>query len=270
MNSVNFCNYETCCPDVREQIENTAKGLVSLLQSKIAGVYLGGSMVLGAFDKNTSDIDLTVVVNNDLSLSDKVSITSFLLTVNRRPCRLEIVFIVKETMLSSQRPPIHLFFCDYWIKTHKKVALGEGNVEELLNIIFSDSDVITELKLIKQSGICVYGLPINEMITDVQDELFWDTLSSQAVDSYVESEDVSQSAFKILQLCRFLAYAKIGIMLSKPKAAEWAITEVPSTYHSVILFSLYEKYKMGDGTPCTVDEAKLFKLYVLDSMGLRR
>ena len=266
MNNDIFTDYETCHSDIKKQIDDIINGLAPLLQSNFTGAYLGGSMALGSFDVKTSDIDLTVIINNGLTLSDKIKITSFLLSVNKKPCPLEITFILREALFSSQNPLTYMFFCDYWIKTHEKIVLGGEKAQELFDSIYSDSDNITELKLIKQSGIYLYGIPVNELFPDVRNDLFWDLLYTQATESYVESENEFQSAFKVLQLCRIFAYKKAGEMLSKPKAAEWVLDVLPSSYHPIILSAFNMHYGMSDKISYTADDALTLKKYVIENI----
>lgn len=266
MDLSNFTGYQSCSTTVKNQIENIVNGLQSSLRTDLLGIYLGGSMVLDAFDEKSSDIDMIVIINKDLSMEEKISIISLLLSASKRPCPLDLIFITKKELLSVQHPPIHLFFNNYWEDIYKQILSNRDKAEELFAVIFSGGDVITDIKLIKQSGICLYGMPIDILFPDVSDNLFFEAISSQAADYYVESDNHSQSAYLILQLCRILSYKKTSEIFSKPKAAVWAFDIVPSEFHSVISTALFRKYGIGNEISYTADNALSFKTYVLESI----
>ena len=58
-------------PDVREHIEAAVRGFQEILDGKLTGVYLHGSLAAGAFSRAKSDIDLLVVVESGLSEGER-------------------------------------------------------------------------------------------------------------------------------------------------------------------------------------------------------
>ena len=53
--------------DVNTALEDLSSSIVTALGSSFVGLYLGGSLALGAFDPKNSDIDFICVTAGDLS-----------------------------------------------------------------------------------------------------------------------------------------------------------------------------------------------------------
>ena len=260
-------NYKTCSSMVRKQINDIVSGLSSLLKTSLIGVYLHGSMVLDAFAENSSDIDIMAVIDRCLSVAEKIEMGSFLLSRNKKPCPLDLEVLIKEAFEPWGSPPVgHFYFSDYWARKYERISLGGENAERLLSAVFSNGELIADMKLVKQSGICLYGIPINEMFPEIPDELYLASVSSKVADFYVESDNNSQSSYLVLTLCRILSFKKIGKILSKPRAAKWALDELPSMFHPIILSSLYKKYGVGHEISYTLDDALSFKSYMIESI----
>lgn len=256
-----LCNYENCSPTVKKQINNIVDGLTILLKNNLLGIYLHGSMVLDAFDEKSSDIDVIVVIDNCLSVSEKIDIGKYLLSLNNKPCPLDFEIITNDDFMVS-----HFYFSDYWASKYELITTEGENEQNLLSAVFSDGDIIVDLKLVKQKGICLYGIPINELFPDISDEIYFNSITSKVDDFYVESENDEQSSYLILTLCRILSFKKKGEIFSKRKAAEWALNELPSSFHPVILSALYKKYGFGNEVLYTSADALSFKSYVLKSI----
>jgi len=264
-----FTNYITCSLEVKEQINTVVGGLSSLLKSNLLGMYLHGSMVLGAFDEGCSDIDMLGIIENGLSVTDKIEIGSFLLSLNHKPCPVEVALVIKGNIIPWQYPTIcHFYFSDYWTLQYQQFSIGENLTHNLLSGHLTDyeKDIATDIRLIKQTGICLYGLSINGLLPEIPEEHFWDSISSDAASFYVESDIDSQSSYLVLSLCRILAYKKTGKILSKQKAANWALDILHTSYHPIILSALHNHYGLGAKISYTKNDALLFKTYMVEQI----
>ena len=260
-------NYASCSTEIKRQIENVACKISSLLQSNLAGLYLHGSMVLDAFDENSSDLDMTGVICSPLTLPDKIELSSLLLALNNAPCPLDLELFVKDDLVSwRQNPKSDFYFSDYWAESYDIIALGGEHAADLLSAVFPGGEIASDMKVIKQSGICLCGIPIDELFPDIPDGLFLKAVTSGICDFYVESDNVVQSSFLILQLCRILSFKRTHQIMSKPKAAQWALNELPSDFQPVILTALYNKYGFGEKAPYSKEDALLFKSYVIEKV----
>ena len=266
MQANKFCNYYTCSPEIKNQLESIVSVLSSLLKTNLLGIYLSGSIVLDAFDEKGSDLDIIVVVQSPLTILEKIEVISYLMTVNRNPCRIDLDIVTTTDVENWQdMPETNLFFNDYWARHYERILAAPEdteNAEKLLAAVSSDGEFLVEFKQIKESGICLYGLPIDDLFPEIPDEIFLKSISSGIDGFYVESENDSQSSYLILTLCRILAFRITGKILSKPKAAAWALQELPENYHPVINSAMYKRYGLGRDVAYTADDAISFKAYV--------
>jgi len=256
-----------CSIQVKQQIENTVNGISQLMDANLVGLYLHGSIVLNAFDENSSDLDIVGVTYRDLTLEEKIKLGSLLFSLNKKPCRLDIpFFILTDINPLKHRLKEHFYFADYWALQYEKISLGADNTEEILDSVFSGGESISDFAVIKQCGICLFGKPINQVFPDISSELFLDAVSFGIDDFYIESDDDSQSSFLVLQLCRILSFKETNKVLSKQDAADWALVHLPNQYHSIIKRALYNKFRIGNALPYSMEDAISFKLYMLQKI----
>jgi predicted nucleotidyltransferase len=56
----------TPCADINQLLELLLSGIQNILGAKLIGLYLYGSLVIGDFDPNISDIDLVAALSSDI------------------------------------------------------------------------------------------------------------------------------------------------------------------------------------------------------------
>jgi hypothetical protein len=56
----------TPCVDINQLLELLLSGMQKILGGKLVGLYLNGSLVIGDFDPNISDIDLVAALSSDI------------------------------------------------------------------------------------------------------------------------------------------------------------------------------------------------------------
>lgn len=94
--------------DVNSILQFFTEGIVRVFKENLMGLYLTGSLSYGAFNYASSDIDLTVILRNPISMTELDAIRRFHLQVeekfNKWARRLECSYMPVE-MLSSILPP---------------------------------------------------------------------------------------------------------------------------------------------------------------------
>ena len=265
MDTNKFYNYETCSTEIKQQINDVVNTLQLSLKTNLLGVYLNGSMVLNSFDEKISDIDMIGIIDNFLSAEEKIELGSLLLALHRTPCPVEILLIVKEHLIPWQYPPIcHFYFSDYFIEQYRQFLLGENLTHRLLTINSNTLNITAPVKIVKEKGLCLYGMAINDLFPDIPDSDFWDAISINAYGYDTASDNNAHRAYAILQLCRILSYRETGEILSKQEAAAWAINTLPVKFEAIISDSLHERYEIGEKKLYTTDNALSFKSYILE------
>ena len=92
---------------------------------------------------------------------------------------------------------------------------------------FPDEDVTSYIKLIKQSGIVLYGQNIQAVFADVSDEDFWSAICSDIDEYDFHAYDPRYFASNILILGRILSFKREKRILSKYDGGLWMIQNVP-------------------------------------------
>ncbi len=101
-------NQLTSFKDINEILKFFTSGAIFIFKKNLIGTYLTGSLSYGAFHYDRSDIDLTVILNNPISLVELEAIKNFHKQIetkfNKWAKRLECTYTPIE-MLPSILPP---------------------------------------------------------------------------------------------------------------------------------------------------------------------
>jgi streptomycin 3"-adenylyltransferase len=265
MHENRFYSYETCTKDIKKQISDVVNVLSHSLSNNLLGLYLQGSMVLGTFDEDNSDIDMIGVVDNPLASKEKIELGSKLLSIDKKPCLIEVDIFTKGNLIPWQYPPVcNFYFSDYFSEQYKQFLLGENLSHRLLTSNANTTNSTPCLKLTKEKGICLYGMRADKLITDIPNSDIWDAISSGSHDLDAASDNDSHRPFAILTLCRILSYRETGEIFSKQEAAFWAMGVLPEIFSPIISNALFDKYGLGEKKAYTVEDAISFKSYILE------
>src|SRR5688572_798254 len=82
------------CPDaVRAQVDHLTSTLSAVLAEHLIGIYLHGSLAMGCFNPEHSDLDLLVITTNRMSLTTKRQIIEHLLGCSSSHTQLKSAFL---------------------------------------------------------------------------------------------------------------------------------------------------------------------------------
>ena len=148
---------------IKNIVNDVSDKIEKLLGDNIVGIYLFGSLVLGDFDENFSDIDLMIVLKRDINKDEFEKIKNLQKYISEKYSRfgtdgIEMIFVstetiknylVKETFLTAVAPgnPLETVVCKpefliyfYIVKNYGKTILGIPK-EEVFPII-SETDFV--------------------------------------------------------------------------------------------------------------------------------
>ncbi|MBO4458325.1 MAG: DUF4111 domain-containing protein [Butyrivibrio sp.] len=229
-----------------------------ILQDDLVGVYLHGSAVMGCYNPAKSDIDLIVVVKDSLSDASKRAYMDMVVELNGKGPEKGIeMSIVKQSVC---RPfvyptPFELHFS----VTHLDWYRSEP-VDYISKMKGEDKDLAAHFTIINHRGKCLYGAPIKEVFADVPAQDYIDSIWNDI--SEAEEEIADNPMYLILNLARVLAYLKDGVVLSKKEGGEWALKNLPETYHNLISNAMNE-YADGADVSYARDLAKDYAGYMV-------
>lgn len=190
-----------------------------IMEEKLTGIYLHGSMAMGCFNPKKSDIDLIVIVEDCISDTQKMQFMEQVVRLNEQaPAKgLEISVVKREycnpfiypTPFELHFSPMHLqwFYDD-----------PQGYIENMKGV---DIDLAAHFSIINHYGIVLYGEPVDAVFATVPRK---DYIDSICADIENAAEDIiNDPVYIILNLCRVLAFLKEGLYLSKEEGGKWAV-----------------------------------------------
>jgi hypothetical protein len=199
---------------IEQYLDALVARLREILGDELLGVYAGGSLALGAFDPQRSDLDVAAVIRGALSDGTKRTISEAL-RHEALPCPargLELVLYPESTVreatgragyelnLNTGRALFHVSFG------------AEGEAEHWYAI---------DRAILREHGVALAGPPARELFAPIPHE----TLLSLLLDSVRwHEEEKTRADDAVLNACRARRYAAEGSWWSKVEAGEWART----------------------------------------------
>ena len=244
------------------QIENLIKSFVerskAILQDNLVGVYLHGSLVMGCFNPEKSDIDLVIVVDRPLSDPVKRAYMDMVVEHNASgPAKgIEMSVVLKQVCKPFAYPtPYELHFSAGHLKWYQ-----EDPDEYIRKMNGTDKDLAAHFTIINKRGKCLYGAPIKEIFAEVPECDYMDSLRHDIEEA--ETEITEYTMYLTLNLARVLAYKEEGRILSKKEGGEWAIDHLPAEYLPLIRDAMRE-YSESIKVVYDEDLAKHYAKYVV-------
>ena len=205
-----------------------------IIEEQLTGVYLHGSLAMGCFNPDKSDIDLIIVIEENISDEQKMKFMERVAALNwQAPANgLEMSVVLRKycnpfvypTPFELHFSPAHLqWFCD---RPQDYVRKMKGE----------DKDLAAHFTIIRHYGIVLYGERIENVFAKVPRENYIDSILEDVRDA--KEEILKQPVYIILNLCRVLAFLEDGRILSKKEGAEWAIEHLPDDDSSVVCSAL--------------------------------
>jgi hypothetical protein len=196
----------------------TAK-LPMILGRNLVGIYAYGSVTNSSFNPESSDIDVLVITQRDLTDSQFRKLGGWLDEMaesNSWTTRLQLFCLVKNELLVMDSSS-----CLYQFG-----VLTRGG---------SDGTAIIWLDL-RRSGQVLFGPKPESFLPEITSEILFEALKREL--GYLR-EEISEKAksewrdvpmyraYAVLTVCRILYSFSKGTIVSKPTAAKWAIRNLP-------------------------------------------
>lgn len=214
--------------EIQDQIGKTVSIWRNHMQDELTGVYLHGSIALNAFNPDSGDIDLLIVVKNPIPVEKRIEIAKDIIAIDNTPRPLEMSAVTENDAGKWKNPGKCVFhYSDFWTERYLERF---GNPEKELYVTdydFPDADVTSYIRLIRQCGIVLCGKDINDVFAEVSDEDFWNAISSETDDYDFHSLNPKYMTSNILILGRILSFKVCGRILSKYEAGMWMKEYLP-------------------------------------------
>lgn len=196
----------------------------------LIGVYFHGSLVLGCFSWDNSDIDFIVVLGNAPTQPQKEEYISGLLNINKNcpPKGLEMSIVLERYTRQFIYPtPFELHFSNGYLK-----QCSENIREYCQHMNGTDRDLAAHFTIIKKACITVCGAPVKDTFGDVPKSDYFNSIKCDIENA--EKDIIENPVYTILNLCRVLAYKYDGLILSKKDGGNWGITHIDAQYVGIL------------------------------------
>lgn len=258
--NIDFANL-TPHKDVNDFLAFFTDGTISIFKENLIGIYLTGSLSYQAFNYNSSDVDITVILQNPVSPAELSAIKNFLALVensfNTWARRLDCSYTPVE-MLTSVLPPKKP---RPWYWGGERILYAEapyGNEWSINNY------------LLYNYAISLFGPAFKELTKPINIE---EVQKACLRDLFAEWEpkktnrdwfkDSHQQSYFILNLCRILYTVMCKSAGSKKIASSWVKKEYGIPWQDLI--NTAEQWQYGIELNCQ-ERAIEFLNFVLDQV----
>jgi predicted nucleotidyltransferase len=209
----------TTYPNINEVLNHLLSQMQTILDQKLVGLYLYGSLVTGDFDPDTSDIDLLAAISSDLDEAEFTALNTmrndFGLQHQPWENRLEIAYLSLDALKTFKT------------RSSKIAIISPG---EPFHIKEAGSDWLVNWYIVREKGLTLFGPSPRTIIEPISKEEFIDVVKRhmQGWREWVnEMRSRPCQAYAILTMCRGLYTCRNGEQVSKQQAALWAQQQLP-------------------------------------------
>ena len=265
----NLLGYKDLPFEILKQINNVVDIWKRHLGDNLIGVYLHGSIVLNAFNPDSGDIDILVVVKDFVEVATKLEIARDIIKIDRSPCPLEMSAVKQIDAINWKTPGNCVFhYSDFWTKQYLERFKNPNQEVFVADHEFPDADVTSYIKLLKQCGIVLYGEGIQEVFADVSDEDFWSAISADVENYDFHDYDERYFASNILILGRILSFKKENRILSKYESGIWMSKNVPGNLRYIPKMAMKIWYE-GEEHTLPDDDLERLRDYLVEEINKR-
>ncbi len=233
---------KTIANDVSDRINQTFGG-------NIVGVYLFGSLVLGDFDENFSDIDLMIVLKRDINKSEFEKIKDLQKYISEKYSRfgtdgIEMIFVSTETIKS------------YLVKETFLTAVAPGNP---LETVVCKPEFLIYFYIVKNYGKTILGTPKEEVFPIISETDFVNMSNKVATENIPYWKEACKKTlheqfYSVITLCRALYIKENKTYPSKLEAKNWTKNKYPN-FKDIIEYAWNQRGKWKE-TDEPTDEHK--------------
>lgn len=224
-----------------------------IMEEKLTGIYLHGSMAMGCFNAKKSDIDLIVIVEGCISDTQKMQLMELVVRLNKQaPAKgLEISVVKREYCNPFVYPtPFELHFSPAHLQWFHDDP--QSYIENMNGV---DIDLAAHFSIINHYGIVLYGEAVEEVFAAVPRKDYVDSICADIKNAV---EDITDDPiYIILNLCRVLAFLKDGLYLSKEEGGKWAVEHLDLKSSALIVDAL-ECYRTDKNMNVNRNAAEVF------------
>jgi streptomycin 3"-adenylyltransferase len=211
---------------------NLTDTIRAITEDNFLGIYIHGSLAIGGFNPNRSDVDLLVVLKNSLDIATQCKLAKFLLANSNDPYPIEISFLTQNQLNNWTHPcPYEFHYSEGWRQSFER-ELSAGTYGAINNDHKVDPDLAAHITILNHSGICWEGPPIKDVFPVIPEPHYLSSILADYLDCLKNVE--SDPVYCVLNLIRVYWYVKDGVISSKLEAGGHGLTSFPLEYKETI------------------------------------
>lgn len=218
-------------PGINALLDELLTGIQQIFGKNLLAVYLHGSLVIGDFDLECSDLDLVVILTDTVNAGQFQTLNqmheSFLTTHPLWYGRLDIDYVSATAMQS--------FKTGY----HPMAVITPGEDFQMKEM---GIDWLLSWYPVREKGVTLFGIPPTQIIPSISKAEFIESVQAHVIGwreaVYHETQRFPQS-YLVLLLCRALYTCQTGEQTSKQQAGQWAAQTFPeyaATIHDALKY----------------------------------
>lgn len=240
-----------------QDVETLLKKIVGLCREvfgeNLTGVYLHGSLAMGCFQPEKSDIDFLVVLPKPAKREQKEKFLRELISFNDAAPEkgLEMSVVLEQNCRSFVYPtPFEVHFS----VTHLDWYRSDPE-DYITKMQGTDKDLAAHFMVTRERGRVLWGAPIREVFAPVPEWAYEDSILSDIADA--EETVAKDPVYILLNLCRVLGWFQERKVMSKEEGGIWGISHLPREYRGMLETAL-KSYRTGNVYPGNGEQERKF------------
>jgi predicted nucleotidyltransferase len=253
-------SWPNCPTPTQQQLKQYIQEVEAELAGNLVGIYLHGSLAMGSFNPERSDLDLLVVTRQPMSLGTKRRLAETLLKSSGQPRPIEISFLRRDDMVPWQYPtPYDFHYSEMWRESFQR-ELGSGAWQGWNDSQRFDPDLAAHITITNYRGLCLAGAAIEELFPPVPRQDYLDSIIGDVRDGL--ENIIGNPVYGILNACRTYGYLRHGHIYSKEEGGVWALEVLPESFRGVVMGAL-TTYRGEPGAGLLEsDQLETFAVYI--------
>jgi predicted nucleotidyltransferase len=214
--------------EVQSYLDRVVSTLRDHLGSELVGVYLHGSLAMGAFDPGRSDVDILAVCTAPLSRRRRMNLGAALAAITKPPSGGDLEFSLVTEAPARARSAAPSF--EVHVSTHEAPFVVDGSERP------GDGDLVIHFAMARARGRALMGpepadlFPepdraslIRAFLSDIQ----WAREQGAAGWEGHHMPELASMAYRVLNAARSWRYMETGELGSKVEGAAWLERRAP-------------------------------------------
>jgi predicted nucleotidyltransferase len=248
-----FGEMQSIDPEVLSYLDRVVSTLRDHLGVELIGVYLHGSLAMGAFDQERSDIDILAVCAASLHRERRTGLGEALAAIPTPPFGgdLEFSLVTEAAVLARSAVPAF----EVHVNTHEEPFVVNGSDRP------GDQDLVIHFAMARARGKVLIGPEPGELFREPDrasliqaflSDIQW--AKEVGADGWAghHMPELASIAYQVLNAARSWRYLETGVLGSKVEGAAWLERRDPDPDTRVLLDTALT-YQRG-GTPDRPDE----------------